>query len=646
MTRGLAAAAIAIGTNCGTDSSFEKLPHAVETSAPTPGQTSLAMPKQLRAGDIAPVQDWASEANSLSLPLDTKFVASDGMANDRFGSSVSLSGNTALVGAPADDDLGEDSGSAYVFVRSGNTWVQQAKLIASDGAPMDFFGGAVSLSGNTALVGAMGHDDKGMESGSVYVFVRSGNTWTEQAELLANDEVALDLFGVSVALSGDRALVAAGAGDGNDFDTGAAYVFVRNGTTWTQEAKLWANDGEFGDGFGGAVSLSENTALVGSFGSAYVFVRDGSTWTQQALLGASDPTDQYFGSSVFLDGDTALVGSPFHNAQGESSGSAYVFVRSGSAWTEQAKLLASDGTAQDRFGSSVSLEGNTALVGATFADNTPAGAAYVFTRSGHTWTEYAKVFPNNPGPPDVGPSVSQSGYTALVGVPSDQPSGAIYPFLLLKTNGEACGASTECANQLCVAGFCGNPTGSTCAGAADCKSGFCTDGFCCNSACGDNDANDCQVCSQAAGAVKDGTCTPLPSGTVCRSAMGVCDVAETCTGVEGTCPTDIKVAAGTECRAAEDVCRAAESCDGKNNDCPVDVDLLPNGSLCPGGLCAGTTCILDPVKPPNEETGCTCRAAGSSSPPTSFASLSLLGLALLVTRRRQSTKIPDVMIWG
>lgn len=642
MTRGLAAAAIAIGTNCGTDSGFEKLPHAVETSAQSPGQTSLAMPKQLRAGDIAPVQDWASEANSLSLPLDTKFVASDGMANDRFGSSVSLSGDTALVGAPTDDDLGEDSGSAYVFVRSGNTWVQQAKLIASDGAPMDFFGGAVSLSGNTALVGAVGHDDKGMESGSVYVFVRSGNTWTQQAELLASDEVALDNFGVSVSISGDRAIVGASQGDGNDLDTGAAYVFVRNGTTWTQEAKLWASDGTSIDGFGSTVSLSNNTALVGAefhewSGAAYVFVHDGNQWPQQAKLQRSDAASYPgFGHSVVVDGDTALVGDEFDGAL--ESGSAYVFVRSGSQWPQQTKLLRSDGWEYNQFGRSVSLDGNMAVVG-------DQGTAYVFKRSGDSWAEYVDVFVNGAPVDDFGASVSMSGRTILVGAPADQPAGAAYPLLLPKLSGEACGAATECANAICIDGFCGNPTGSTCAGGAECRTGFCADGFCCNSACGDNDANDCQVCSQAAGAVKDGTCTPLPSGTVCRSAMGVCDVAETCTGVEGTCPTDIKVAAGTECRAAEGVCTAAENCDGKTNDCPVDVDL-PNGSLCPGGLCAGTTCILDPPKPPNEETGCTCRAAGSSSPPTSFASLSLLGLALLVARRRQSTKIPDVMIWG
>lgn len=595
------------------------------------------------AQEMAIVVDDAAATYPLSidpliLVLDTKLVASDGMPSDYFGNSVSLSGTTALIGAPMDGDLGEFSGSAYVFVQSGNAWIQQAKLLASDGMPSDLFGNAVSLSGNTALVAAPARSNQAMqESGAVYVFVRSGNTWTQQAELFANDGADFDHFGTSVSLSGDTALVSVV----NDlfFSPGAAYVFVRSGTTWTQSAKLSASDGFGGDGFGQAVSLAKDTAVIGAegMGSAHVFVRNGATWTHQANLWPDDAgVAGGFGHSVFVDGDTALVGASYAGGLGMDSGSAYVFVRGGDSWTQQAKLLASDGMAHDMFGSSVSLEGDTALVGAP--GNPSVGAAYVFVRSGHTWTEYAKVLPNSASPSGFGASVSQSGRTALIGAPTDQPLGAAYSLSLPKTNGEACSTPTECANQVCIAGFCGNLTGSPCASGADCKTGFCTDGFCCNSSCGDNDASDCQVCSEAAGAVKNGTCTPVAKGTVCRSAMGVCDVLEVCTGVDGTCPTDIKVAAGTECRASEGVCTAAEKCDGKTNDCPADVDL-PNGSLCPGGLCAGKTCVLDPPKPIVEENACTCRAAGSSSTPASFAAFGLLGLGLLLARRQRSN--PD-----
>ena len=138
-----------------------------------------------------------------------KLTASDGASEDRFGYSVSLSGDYALIGASFVDDNGSESGSAYVFVRSGTTWTQQQKLTASDGAANDHFGYSVSLSGDCALIGAWGDDDSGSESGSAYVFVRSGTTWTEQQKLTASDGASTDLFGYSVSISGDTAIVGA-----------------------------------------------------------------------------------------------------------------------------------------------------------------------------------------------------------------------------------------------------------------------------------------------------------------------------------------------------------------------------------------------------------------------------------------------------
>ena len=277
---------------------------------------------------------------------DVKLTASDGAAGDIFG-PVSISGDTAVVVSVGDDDAGEGSGSAYVFVRSGTTWTEQAKLTASDAATGDNFGFfSPSISGDTILVGSTGDDDKGCRSGSAYVFVRSGTAWTQQAKLTASDGAAGDRFSVSVSISGDTAVVGALLDDDAGLDSGSAYVFVRSGTAWTQQAKLTLSDGATLDFFGVSVSISGDTAVVGA--------------TQDDDACASDPNC--------------------------NSGSAYVFVRSGTAWTQQAaKLIASDGAKRDNFGVSVSISGDTAMVGAESNDdacpseiNCNSGSVYVY----------------------------------------------------------------------------------------------------------------------------------------------------------------------------------------------------------------------------------------------------------------------------
>ena len=372
---------------------------------------------------------------------ETKITLGDPVANQFFGYSVFLSGDTALVGAVNDKNMGIATGSAYVFVGTGTSWTQQAKLAASDGAASDSFGHSVSLSGDTALVGARYDDDNGTSSGSAYVFRRNGTAWVEEAKLTAADGAAFDYFGTSVSLSGDTALVGASGDDGSNGDeSGSAYVFVRSGTTWTLEAKLATSDGVENDSFGGSVFLSGDNALVGaqggnltSTGSAYVFARSGTTWTEEAKLTASDGSvGDALGTSVCLSGDTALVGADGEDDNGNLSGSAYVFVRNGSIWVEEAKLLAADGAASDRFGTSVSLSGDTALVGASDDDDNgnASGSVYVFARSGTNWTEETKLTASDGSIGDrFGSSVSLSGATALVGALDDaSSSGSVYLF--------------------------------------------------------------------------------------------------------------------------------------------------------------------------------------------------------------------------
>ena len=235
---------------------------------------------------------------SASAPTQiAKLTASDAAAEDFFGTYVAVDGNTAVVGAVGDDNPGNFVGSAYVFVRAGTTWREEAKLTASDGGSGDWFGRSLDVVGDTAVVSAYFDDDAGSSSGSAYVFTRSGTMWTEEAKLTASDAARGDLFGVSVSVDGDTSVVGANEDDDAGGSSGSAYVFTRAGTTWTEEAKLTASDAAGGDNFGISVAIDGNTIVVGAYsdinagirgGSVYVFTRTGATWTEQAKLTATD----------------------------------------------------------------------------------------------------------------------------------------------------------------------------------------------------------------------------------------------------------------------------------------------------------------------------------------------------------------------
>jgi hypothetical protein len=363
-----------------------------------------------------------SSSKILSASETYWLTASDAIRGDYFGRSVSISGDTVVVGA-----YGRYAGGiAYIFVRNGSTWVEQAKLRPSDGTAVDCFGYAVSISGDTVLVGAY---QGNQNAGAAYVFVRTASGyWTEQAKLTASDGIAGDWFGFDVSISGDTALV--GDYQSNQYK-GAAYIFERTGSSWTQQAKLVSEEGTMGDGFGSSVSISNDTALIGAYhtnqdtGAAYIFKRNGSAWDQQAKLIASEGTiGDWFGADVAINGDTALIGAHHSN---KDTGSAYVFVRSGSSWNQQAKLTASGVAAGDFFGYSVSINNDTALVGAyhTIQD---AGAAYVFVRSGSSWNQSDGFTPTSNLMPGewYGYSVAVSEDTILVGTPRKNERGAVY----------------------------------------------------------------------------------------------------------------------------------------------------------------------------------------------------------------------------
>jgi hypothetical protein len=374
-----------------------------------------------------------------------------------FGYSVALSadGNTALIGGPTDAAVGSYDGAAWVFTRSGSSWTQQAKLTDATNDAGAYFGDSVALSadGNTALIGGPGDSLVATNDGAAWVFTRSGSSWTQQAKLTDTTNDAGAGFGYSVALSadGNTALIGGPVDSLVATNDGAAWVFTRSGASWTQQAKLidaMSNLGATADagaefGYSVALSADGNTALIGGpsdslvatdDGAAWVFTRSGSSWTQQARL-TDDTYDAgaYFGDSVALsaDGNTALIGGLYDAAVAANDGAAWVFTRSGASWTQQAKLTDTTNDAAALFGWTVALsaDGNTALIGAPYdgAVATNDGAAWLFTRSGSSWIQQAGLSDaTNDADALFGFSVALSadGTTALIGGPLDSAVGA------------------------------------------------------------------------------------------------------------------------------------------------------------------------------------------------------------------------------
>lgn len=347
-----------------------------------------------------------------------KLTASDSAISDEFGSSVALSsdGNTLAVGSWLDNTAGgADAGSVYVFTRNGiNEWTEQTKLTSSLAG--DSFGCSVALSsdGNTLAVGAYQNDTVGANGGAVWVFTRSGTTWSQQQKLTASNGVADDRFGVRVALLPDGNTLAVGAytdDTARGTDAGSVYVFTRSGITWSQQQQLTATDGAANNLFGSDVAWSSdgNTLIIGAqggssvVGAVYVFTLNGNTWTQQQKLMASDGvTNDLFGISVAVssDGNTIVAGANLDDYDSKSSaGSVYVFTHNGTNWNQQAKLTASDSRTGDYFGLSVALssDGNKLAVGAYGADLNieDIGAVYIFTRNGSAWTQQQQLTGSN-----------------------------------------------------------------------------------------------------------------------------------------------------------------------------------------------------------------------------------------------------------
>lgn len=368
-----------------------------------------------------------------------ELTASNSEPDEQFGFSVAVSGNTAVIGA-FEKNIGANrsQGAAYVFVLASGVWTEQQELTVPDGEQLDEFGLSVAVSGNTAIIGSNALVDNG-NPGAAYVFVNNNGVWTQQQKLLPSDSATGDAFGRSVAISGDTVVVGAPyQAIGSHKSQGAAYVFVRSGGVWTQQQELTENGAAL-DYFGSSVSVDGNTALIGAAGksnlavyqgAAYVFARTGSVWTRQQELTAGDGAhDDYFGSSVSLSGNTAFIGAYNKTIVGNpQQGAAYVFVNSYGVWSEQQEITTTGGRAHDQFGASVSVSGGIAVVGAPQRNlQTHIGAAYVFVRTAGWWTGRPQL--SAPATGNFGISVAVDGDTVVIGDSLNTSSaGAAYVF--------------------------------------------------------------------------------------------------------------------------------------------------------------------------------------------------------------------------
>ncbi|OQY29001.1 MAG: hypothetical protein B6244_05530 [Candidatus Cloacimonetes bacterium 4572_55] len=436
------------------------------------------------------------DRNGGSWSQQQKLTASDA-GYDHFGNSVAISGDAAIVGAYQDDDNGPRAGAAYVFEHSGGSWSLQQKLIASDGSSDDYFGCSVAISGDLTIVGAFQDDNtNGTNAGAAYIFERSNDSWIEQHKLIASDGASDDYFGYPVAISGDAAIVGAYRDDDNGLDSGATYIFTNvagpplngdfsatplngdapltvqftdtstgNPTIWQwdfdndgtidsneqnpawtyiepgtytvsltvsngnaqdtevkgdhiavteselTEFKITASDGAANSEFGNSVAISGDLAIVAApwdsndnedyaVGAAYIFEYSGGSWIQQQKLTANDGAAyDGFGFAVAIFSDLAIIGAPGDDDNGNHSGAAYVFERSGNNWIQQQKLTASYGVSYDDFGEAVAISSDLVIVGASGDDdNGPAsGAAYIFYWDGSSWVEQQKLTASDGG---------------------------------------------------------------------------------------------------------------------------------------------------------------------------------------------------------------------------------------------------------
>ena len=322
-----------------------------------------------------------------------KLVASDRNVLSEFGENVKLSGNTIAIGAPSDQN---GIGAVYIFQKTGNQWTEQAKVMASDPTPESFFADSIALGQDLLVSGAdLGFVPAVGSAGAAYVFRRTGKSWTQEAKLIASNPTNGAGFGSGTAIDNKDSVVIGAAAAAS---SGLVYFFKRVNGAWLEQSQLAPSSPEPGQAFGINIDASGNFLVVGAYGAvgidgfptgaAYVYRRTGAAWKEEARLVPAETQVRFFGVRVGISGATIVAGAPFTDTfENLEGGSAWVFQLSGKTWEMQAKLQAPDATPRDNFGGYVAIDGTTILIGAELADSSPTvaddeGAAYVFDLDG------------------------------------------------------------------------------------------------------------------------------------------------------------------------------------------------------------------------------------------------------------------------
>lgn len=471
-------------------------------------------------------------------------------------------------------------------VRADLVGVEHAVLSPKEGTTA-LAGWAVALDEDTAAVGAVVDGEPLSESdvGGVYVYVRSGSTWTRESRLFMLPEISGGRFGHAVTIGGGLIAVGAPDADGAEPRAGAVYVYGRDPQAWTAQTWLFAPDGGTGDGFGFAVALDGNTLAIGApfaaahgargAGRVYIFERSGTIWfLQQVLVPPSDEPSRLFGFSLDLAVDTLLIGAPGDATVDLARESAFVFTRQGNAWRLTQELASSSST-RGAFGFDVTIDGAWLLVGAPRDRDASShsGAAYAYRQQENGWVQSQRLTSSESRPEDhFGFSVDVFDDRAVVGVPGGHRDIAHQPrAVLFEFNGVSWAEQSTITPGLSAGGFgysvaldkkaalvgapyayamgggayafrLGLDVGAVCPDETACAHSFCVDGVCCESLCGTGASDDCLACVQALTSHDDGLCRPVRRDTVCRPPIcraGVLMEAARCDGSRGTCPSSV-----------------------------------------------------------------------------------------------------------
>lgn len=360
----------------------------------------------------------ASQSSAQSLPGWVHFeqrLPADPVADGRFGASIASEGSTVVVGRAGSDTGQPLQGAGYVFEERGATWVNTTTLLPSVANDRNLFGASLDISGDTIVVGAPWDSSVNSQTGAAFVFVRNGSSWVEQARLVPPTSTAAQFFGSDVAIDGDTIAVVA-----REDPSSSLHLFSRTGTTWTPAQVLPTPAPNC------VVALSGATLMVGlgAHEELLVFVKQGVSWLQTQTLTPSSSTTshQSFGASIALAGTRAVVGAPVQMFNGVNGGGAYVYDYNGSTWAVTAELHASDPTSYALFGLDIALESERVVVGALNAAN--RGAVYVFDDVGVSWVQRAKLVDAGASVVTLGWAVAVEGDRVYAGAPNvDGPAG-------------------------------------------------------------------------------------------------------------------------------------------------------------------------------------------------------------------------------